>query len=70
MQIANQCYENPDDYANLEFDIGAVLAMAERMTENIKAIWDDPKFQNFYYCEFTHDDRYPAWAEQHEYHFK
>lgn len=53
-----------------EAPIGIVLALADRMKDNLETIWDYPKFLRFYYCEFTHDDRYPAWAEQHDYHFK
>ena len=53
-----------------EISVGSVMAMADEMKANLEAIWDHPNFDNFYYCTFTHDDNYPAWYDQKEYHFK
>ena len=72
MKIPKFIYANDDrdDKNEEEAEIGIVLACADRIQEHKEAVWDHPKFDRFYYCEFTHDDGYPAWDEQTEYHWK
>ena len=53
-----------------EYPIAMMLALAEEVTVARERLWNRPNFDRDHYCRCTHDDNYPAWADQHDYHYK
>ena len=53
-----------------EYPVGMMLALAEEVTFARERLWHPPNFDRNLCCRFTHDDNYPAWADQHEYHYR
>ena len=53
-----------------EYPVGMMMALAKEVNIAKDLLWNRPNFDRKSYCKFTHDDTYPAWADQHEFHYK